>query len=42
MTRDCNSSKRKRYTAFSDEDRASIGRQAAENNNILEHAIVQP
>ena len=42
MARDCNGRKRKRYTAFSDEDRAPIGRHAAENNNILEHAIVQP
>ena len=26
--------KRKRYTAFSDEDRAAIGRHAAENSNV--------
>ena len=28
-----NGRKRKRYTAFSDEDRAAIGRHAAENSN---------
>ena len=30
----CNSRKRKRYTSFSDEDRAAIGRHAAENSNV--------
>ena len=29
-----NGRKRKRYTAFSDEDRAAIGRHAAENSNV--------
>ena len=28
----CNNRKRKHYTAFSDKDRAVIGRYAAENN----------
>ena len=29
-----NGRKRKRYTAFSDKDRAAIGRHAAENSNV--------
>ena len=29
-----NGRKKKRYTAFSDEDRAAIGRHAAENSNV--------
>ena len=29
-----NGRKRKHYTAFSDEDRAAIGRHAAENSNV--------
>ena len=30
----CNGRKRKHYTSFSDEDRAAIGRHAAENSNV--------
>ena len=30
----CNGRKRKRYTAFSDENRAAIGRHASESSNV--------
>ena len=37
----CNGRKRKHYTAFSDKDKAAIGRHAAENSNVSACAIVQ-